>query len=778
MARKSTAKHEIVMEFTPKGMERVKSVMSGAAKSAEKMMSKVKRFSAGFADIRGGLILVGQVFDKTIGAMFRGFANATRASMQFEKSMLEVSTLVDTTQVSMRQQADTVKALSREFGGDINTQAKALYQAISSGAAAGAESTQLLTAANKLAVGGVTDVFTSVDALTTVLNAYGQNLGDQALPVTDLFFQTIKLGKTNATQLAGAIGQVAATASTSGVAMEEMFGVIAQGSKVIGNTNMTVVGLMNAINTIKQPSDDATKEAQRLGIAFNSQALKAKGLVGILREVANSSERTDETFNILFGNVRAGRLVSALLADNLEGVTSAIKDMDNAAGSADEATAKMTSSLGHQAKRFEALKSQVELTFGEMVTGSDAAKDTLTSTNNVLEAFLAATNDSTSALRVYSGEVITLGKVMLGNLIPGVGFAVQQFMVFQDMLKGSAKEAEESAKATADQAKQIANLAQLAAGFRLDGLRGEYLKVVAQVKSAGLDLGAFNNAVIAQEIKITENQRKEVAKRIQIQEVERKAREKTEEAKRKAAEKAAKKREKAAAKLRRETEKAQATEKRAVKEGMSQAITAYDFRIQKEAEALNRRNEIEDKVFNKAAERNRVLAGVLESTIGTAIDTLIFDTENFGKVMGQTILRIATQIAAKAAVFGLLSLFTGGTAGLGGFTKFVLGFSKGGFVPPVQKFSTGGFVTGGAPGRDSVPALLQPGEFVIPKTTVDQIRGGVAPSSAAPISQGVTVNVNAGGLFGAPTPAQQARWYRDNVTPTTRRLARNGMIRG
>jgi hypothetical protein len=56
-----------------------------------------------------------------------------------------------------------------------------------------------------------------------------------------------------------------------------------------------------------------------------------------------------------------------------------------------------------------------------------------------------------------------------------------------------------------------------------------------------------------------------------------------------------------------------------------------------------------------------------------------------------------------------------------------------------QKYAAGGLVTGGIPGQDSVPALLMPGEFVLPKPTVDLLRG---------------VNVGFGGNFAAAT--QQA----------------------
>lgn len=64
--------------------------------------------------------------------------------------------------------------------------------------------------------------------------------------------------------------------------------------------------------------------------------------------------------------------------------------------------------------------------------------------------------------------------------------------------------------------------------------------------------------------------------------------------------------------------------------------------------------------------------------------------------------------------------FTGllGRVASGG--KSFLGFSEGGLVP--KRFAEGGFVTGGQPGRDSVPALLMPGEYVLPKRVVDVIR--------------------------------------------------------
>lgn len=70
---------------------------------------------------------------------------------------------------------------------------------------------------------------------------------------------------------------------------------------------------------------------------------------------------------------------------------------------------------------------------------------------------------------------------------------------------------------------------------------------------------------------------------------------------------------------------------------------------------------------------------------------------------------------------------TGGGAGLGGFLGGVLGGPAGAITGGVLKkfkFAEGGIVPGGAPFTDRVPALLTPGEIVLPREQSQQIIGG------------------------------------------------------
>jgi hypothetical protein len=68
------------------------------------------------------------------------------------------------------------------------------------------------------------------------------------------------------------------------------------------------------------------------------------------------------------------------------------------------------------------------------------------------------------------------------------------------------------------------------------------------------------------------------------------------------------------------------------------------------------------------------------------------------------------------------------------------GYAKGGIVKPI--YAASGML---ARGSDTVPAMLTPGELVIPKPMTDQLRGllgGRAASRQSESSGSVTININ------------------------------------
>lgn len=110
----------------------------------------------------------------------------------------------------------------------------------------------------------------------------------------------------------------------------------------------------------------------------------------------------------------------------------------------------------------------------------------------------------------------------------------------------------------------------------------------------------------------------------------------------------------------------------------------------------------------------------------------------------------ALAAAAAAATFAMVK----------GFVR--LGFSK---------MAEGGLVTGGVQGRDSVPTLLQPGEFVLTKKQTDSLRqGGGGGFGGSP-----TVNIELSSSL-PPSRAEMKKYVRQNIVPALRELRMQGMF--
>lgn len=118
---------------------------------------------------------------------------ATKFAFDFEKGAAKVSTIADTTKVSMDTLKKGVVDLSNDTGLSTSELNESLYQAIS-GSVDTTKAVDFLNVAVKSAKGGFTDTATAVDGLTTVLNSYGME-ADKANDIANQMLITQNLGK-------------------------------------------------------------------------------------------------------------------------------------------------------------------------------------------------------------------------------------------------------------------------------------------------------------------------------------------------------------------------------------------------------------------------------------------------------------------------------------------------------------------------------------------------------------------------------------------------------
>lgn len=262
---------------------------------------------------------------------FKGFNEA-------EKAAAAVRTLG----VDSKALEGNLLGLSQELGGLFSqTQLlTAAYDVASSGFANAADNTKVLEAAAKGATGGLSDIGTVGNAVTSVLNAYGKS-ADEAASLVDGFIQTQNDGKIILNEYAGYIGKLAPTAKAAGVGINEMNAAIATITAQGVPVEATFTGLNQALVSILKPSQEAEELAKSLGIQFNEAGLRAKGFGGLLEEVKTKTGGSTTQLVKLFGSVDALKAILPLVNDDLVKYNQNVVKQANASGVAEKATQEL-----------------------------------------------------------------------------------------------------------------------------------------------------------------------------------------------------------------------------------------------------------------------------------------------------------------------------------------------------------------------------------------------------------------------------------------------------
>ena len=285
----------------------------------------------------------------------RTFGSAVKTMAKFQTSMLEVNTLLGLTEGQFKNLNNQVISLSKRIPQTADQLSKGLYQVVSAGVDAG-DAMAFLETASKGAVAGLTDTRTSVDAITSVINAYGME-ASEAEKVSDIFFQTVKLGKTTFAELAPTLGQVIPIASAFGVKFEEVAGAFATLTKSGIPTARAATSVGRAINEIVKPASKAEVALKKLGFTSGQSAISQLGLQGVIGKLSESGENMAS----VFGD-EALRAVLGL-GNNAEDTTADLEAMNTAMGATTEAFNIMNNGIENQSLL---LKNQLDAVYLRM----------------------------------------------------------------------------------------------------------------------------------------------------------------------------------------------------------------------------------------------------------------------------------------------------------------------------------------------------------------------------------------------------------------------------
>ena len=248
---------------------------------------------------------IGSLARDAVRAFNQTLLEGARNALEFEKNIAEINTLLNDTQKINAEAAQSIRALSVQYGTDQQRQAKAFYDIVSAGVRGTANQLSTLKVANEAATAGLVDIKTAAFALVSATNAYSQS-GLTATQASDSLFQAVKDGIITFGQLAENIGSVTAFASAAGVSFQEAAGTAAFLTKSGLGVERSFTSLRQIFATILKPTEDTKKAARELGIEFSRLGIKqAGGLVNFLEEVKNATRGSSEEITRLFPNVRA-----------------------------------------------------------------------------------------------------------------------------------------------------------------------------------------------------------------------------------------------------------------------------------------------------------------------------------------------------------------------------------------------------------------------------------------------------------------------------------------
>lgn len=309
---------------------------------------------------------VGNNLNKSVTAPIIGVGTATaKLATDFGSSMAKVSTIADTTQVPIGDLKESILNLSDDTGVAASSIAESAYQAISAGQSTG-KAVNFVTESTKLAKGGFTDAATSVDTLTTILNAYGDKAGD-VTSVSDKLIMTQNLGKTTVDQLGASMGKIIPTANMYGVSLDNITSAYVTTTKNGIATAESTTYLNSMLNELgKAGTDVSDMLKEKTGKSFQELMESGMSLTDVLGIVQEACAESGKSIGDVFSSQEAAK-GAATLVQHADDFNSAMQSMANSAGATNEAFNKIDSSNAENfAKALNSLKN-AGIQFGEAV---------------------------------------------------------------------------------------------------------------------------------------------------------------------------------------------------------------------------------------------------------------------------------------------------------------------------------------------------------------------------------------------------------------------------
>jgi len=334
------------------------------------------------------------------------FLDCSDSAAQFEASIAKVSTIADTSQVSLSTIESDIMALSRSTGQGAGDLTEASYQAISASVDT-AYAVKFVDEANKLAVGGFTQQATAADVLTTAINAYGLAVSE-ATQVSDMLITTQNLGKTTVDELAQNMGRVIPLAAAYNVEMDNLstgYAILTKNGIATAESTTYLKSMLNELGDTGSAVAGVLQE--QTGQSFAQLTESGYSLGDVLTVIGDSVNGDTTAFNNLWGSQEAGIGALALFNAGAAEFNSTLGKMQDSAGATEKAYMTMTNTTEHAQKRMQNAFSNLGITIGSQL--NPVISDLYNGVADVVDGFSEFTDEHPGVTAAITGVSVTLG---------------------------------------------------------------------------------------------------------------------------------------------------------------------------------------------------------------------------------------------------------------------------------------------------------------------------------------------------------------------------------
>lgn len=290
------------------------------------------------------------------GALITGaFIGMLAKSIQFNKSMATVATLIPQQRKRIGELSENVRNLGETYAKNTDDISDGLYQVISAFGDT-ADTAKILETNVMAAAAGMATTKDAINLTSAVTKGYGKVSAEATKKAADLAFMTVKLGQTTFPELASSIGRVIPVAATMKVKQEELFAGFATLTGVTGSAAEVSTQLAGVLRAMLKPTKEMTAAIGRAGFESADMMIKQLGLVGSLKKVIAETDGSKVAIGKLFGRAEALNAVFALTETSAGTFTKKLNAMSNVTGSAKEAFKEISEGVNKTGFEFEQAK--------------------------------------------------------------------------------------------------------------------------------------------------------------------------------------------------------------------------------------------------------------------------------------------------------------------------------------------------------------------------------------------------------------------------------------